>query len=183
MSAKSAHFNRVGSELAGSNAVRCTRRLGDAKPGSAVAVARSRQAARSARDQLDCRGARLGGDHRIDPLRPVMQVLATVRRVYPVVEARIGGALEPDVSFDAAGHDAAVAPLLRVAVPGGAVAIPRPHIEIVAVPHDPDRHRLARRAVGPLRHDLQLVRLADLVQLVTRPIRHRRIASAKLPVL
>jgi hypothetical protein len=35
----------------------------------------------------------------------------------------------------------------------------------------------------PQRHNLQLVRLSDPVEFVARPIRHRRRASAKLPVL
>ena len=77
----------------------------------------------------------------------------------------------------------AVAAALRAAVPSGASPVPRSDIEIVAVANDPDRHRIARRAVTPERDDLQLVRLADLVELVASPIRHRRLASAKLRML
>ena len=113
----------------------------------------------------------------------MVAVFAAIRGVDPVAEGGIGGLLEADILLDAAGLDMTVAPLLRAAVPGGAVAVSRSHIEILAVPHDPDRHRLARRAVAPERDDLQLVGLADRVELVACPIRHRRLASAKLPVL
>lgn len=136
-----------------------------------------------ARHQLDRRGARLGGHHRVYPLRAVPQVFAAVRGIDRIVERGIGGVLEADVLFDPAGHDAAVAPLPRAAIPGGAVSVSRSHIKIVVLPHDPDRHRLSFRAVAPHRDDLQLVCLADPVELVARPIRHRRNASAKPPVL
>ena len=84
----------------------------------------------------------------------MMQILAAIRRVDRIIEGGIDGMLEPDILVDAAGNDMAVAVLPRAAVPGGAVAVPRSHIKIVAVPHDPDRHRLALCAVAPRRDDL-----------------------------
>src|ERR1051325_1738671 len=113
----------------------------------------------------------------------MMQVFAAICGVDRIVERGIGGPLERDILRDAAGHDMAVAPLPRPAVPGSAVAVSRPHIEIGAVAYDPDRHRLSRRAVAPNGHDLQFVRRSDLVKLVSCPMRHRRLASAKLPSL
>src|SRR2546423_10745391 len=89
-----------------------------------VALRFTRPTPRLARHELDRRGARLGGDHRIDPLRAVMEVFAAVRRIDRIVERRIGGILEMDILLDAAGLDMAVALALRAAIPRGAVAIP-----------------------------------------------------------
>ena len=51
----------------------------------------------------------------------MVEVFAAIRGVDPVVEGGIGGLFEADILLDATGLDMAVAPLLRAAVPGGAV--------------------------------------------------------------
>src|SRR4051794_16304484 len=55
---------------------------------------------RSQRQQLDRGGPRLGGYHRVQPLRAVPQIFAAIGGVDPVMGGGIG-VLEPDVFLDA----------------------------------------------------------------------------------
>ena len=56
--------------------------------------------------------------------------------------------------------------------PSAGAAPVRPHVEVVADPHDPDRNVRAERAVGAGRGDAQLVGRPDPVELVAGPGGH-----------
>src|ERR1700680_5095596 len=47
-------------------------------------------------------------------------------------------------------------------------------IYLVAVTDGPDRHRLSHRAVGTDCRDMHFFCLPDLIELIPRPLRHRR---------
>ncbi len=62
---------------------------------------------------------------------------------------------EENVLFHAADVNVCFAAVLGAAEPGGRAPVNGPDAEAVAVADDPDRHRLAQRAVASPWHDLQ----------------------------
>ena len=87
-------------------------------------------------------------DDGVDVFDGVGAVLGPVLGVERVVQAGVGvGLRECDVLVDSGGPDVAL--VTRLGAPVPAVAAPdRPDVQVVAVPDDPERDRVAQRAVA-----------------------------------
>jgi hypothetical protein len=136
-------------------------------PGSASVPCGSRLL--PCRQELERRSSRLVADHRRHVAR-VAAVLLAVGSVDRVVDVLVD-VHEDHVLIDAAGADMPRAPLLGGAEPAAAGPAPRADVEVVADADDPDRNRLAQRALAAASSDLQLLRRADAVKLVAGPCR------------
>src|SRR2546423_9060433 len=122
------------------------------------------------------RGGRLWADHRVDVGAAEARVLAAVRPVDRGIEVGpvgVGGLVEGDVAFDAAGPDTTRVAVYRPAEPAAAAPSVGAHIQVVGDPYDPDGGVRAWRSVRVQGRDLQFVGGADPVQVVGGPGAHR----------
>src|SRR5262249_49380254 len=108
----------------------------------------SEQAEQLARQQLDRRGSRRRGHHRIDVACAVTAVLAAVRGVDLIVDVFVGGGREAHVLADAAGLDVARAAYLGGAEPSTGATLPRPDVKVVADADNPDGHGVSERVIA-----------------------------------
>src|SRR4051794_28905164 len=93
---------------------------------------------------------------------PVLLPVGVVNGVVDLLAGRVIG----HVALDAARAGAALATGLGRAVPASLVAAPGPHVKLAADAHHPDRQRPEKRAVCAAGRDVELVGIADAVELV-----------------
>src|ERR1700733_8700651 len=114
------------------------------------------------------------GHHGLDVGAALAPGLAAGGGVDLVVDGGVGLVGEGDVLADPVGLDAALVAFARVAIPGTASASVGADVKVVAGADNPDRHRVARRAIESERRDLQLSRARDRAEFVAGPYGHQQ---------
>src|SRR5262249_60230216 len=84
-----------------------------------------------------------------------------------------GGSVERAALARPAGLGAAFWPFPGAAGPGAAGSSVGADVQVVAVADNPDGHRVPQAAIWPRCDEPKLVRVSDLVKLVTGPCGHR----------